>query len=93
VAGSKVFGYQNVRVNSHVERRIIEEQAAVIRRIYEMYAAGAGLKVIAHTLNNDHAPCPRPRFDRVAGWCPSSIRMVLKQPLYRGEFLRPRQEA
>jgi DNA invertase Pin-like site-specific DNA recombinase len=66
VVGAKVFGYLNHRVNSHVERRIVDEQAAVIRRIFEMYASGDGLKGIAHALNDDHAPCPRPILDRVS---------------------------
>jgi DNA invertase Pin-like site-specific DNA recombinase len=49
VCGGRVFGYDNVEIlgadgqRSHVERRINEEEAAVIRRIFEMCAAGAGL--------------------------------------------------
>jgi DNA invertase Pin-like site-specific DNA recombinase len=44
VTGGKVFGYENVRLNSHVERRILESEAVVVRSIYEMYAKGAGYR-------------------------------------------------
>jgi site-specific DNA recombinase len=48
VTGGRVFGYDNVEIRgadghrSHVERRINETEAAVVRKIFEMYAAGAG---------------------------------------------------
>jgi DNA invertase Pin-like site-specific DNA recombinase len=87
VTGGCVFGYDNVRVNGHVERRINETEAAVIRRIYELYASGHGLPTIAHTLNADGTVSPRAQQDRVHGWCASSVREVLKRPLYRGELV------
>ena len=49
VTGGRVFGYDNVEMlgadgqRSHVERRINEAEAAVVRRIFELCAAGAGL--------------------------------------------------
>jgi site-specific DNA recombinase len=72
---------------SHVERTINDTEAVIVRRVYEMYAAGAGLPTIAHTLNADGAPRPRAQQGRVAGWCGSSIREILKRPLYRGEIV------
>ena len=36
VTGGRVFGYDNERVNGHVERRINEAQAEVIRRIFTL---------------------------------------------------------
>ena len=87
VTGGRVFGYDNVRVNGHVERRINDAEAGVVRRIYELYATGHGLPTIAHTLNDDAAPCPRAQQGRVKGWCASSVREVLKRPLYRGEIV------
>ena len=54
-----MFGYDNVEVlgpdgqRSHVERRINEAEAAVVRRIFELCAGGAGLTRIAKTLNAD----------------------------------------
>ena len=65
VTGGRVFGYDNLRVDGHVERRINEAEAAVVQRVYELYAAGHGLPTIAHTLNANGAPLPagtaRPR--------------------------------
>ena len=87
VTGGRVFGYDNVRVDGHTERRINEGEAAVIKRIYEQYAAGRGLPTIAHALNSDAAPCPRAQQGRRHGWCASSVRAILRRPLYRGEIV------
>lgn len=87
VTGGRVFGYDNVRVDGHVERKVNDVEAAVVRRIYELYGTGHGLPTIAHTLNADGTPCPRAQQGRVNGWCPSSVRSVLQRPLYRGEIV------
>ena len=87
VTCGRVFGYDNVRVDGHVERRVNTTEAAVVRRIYDLYAAGQGLSSIAHTLNADGASCPRAQQGRVNGWCASSVREVLKRPLYRGDVV------
>lgn len=84
VTGGRVFGYDNVRVEGHVERRINEAEAAVVVRIFEMTAAGSGLKRIAHTLNAERTPCPRARLGRPDGWAPSSLHAILRRTLYRG---------
>jgi len=44
---------------SHVERRINHDEAIVVRRIFQMYAAGTGLTTLAKTLNQDRVPPPR----------------------------------
>ena len=51
VPGGCVFGYDNVRVDGHVERRINEAEAAVVRHIFELTARGVGARRIAHRLN------------------------------------------
>ncbi len=86
VTGGRVFGYDNVRMNSHTERRVNEAEAKVVRRVYELYAAGTGLPTIAHTLNSEGAPSPRAQQGRVNGWSPSSVREILRRSLYRGEI-------
>jgi DNA invertase Pin-like site-specific DNA recombinase len=40
VTGGRVFGYDNLRLNSHVERRINEDEAAVIRQIFDFIHSG-----------------------------------------------------
>jgi site-specific DNA recombinase len=59
VTGGKVYGYDNVEILAeqpgsdgrrkrlHVVRKINPEQATVVRRIFGMYSAGAGMKKIA----------------------------------------------
>ncbi len=93
LTGGRVFGYDNVEVvgadgqRSHVERRINEGEAAVVRRIFELCAAGAGLTRITKTLNAEHVPAPRAQQGRPIAWAPSSVRSVLLRPLYRGEIV------
>jgi len=64
VTGGKVFGYDNVQVDGHVERRINELQADVVRRIFPLYVVGTGYARIAKTLNAEHALAPRPQQQR-----------------------------
>jgi site-specific DNA recombinase len=90
VTGGAVFGYTNVTVlgsdgkPSHVERRINESQAAIVRNIFDRYVHGEGYGRIARALNAAHASSPRPTEHKPAGWSPSSVRSVLRQELYRG---------
>jgi site-specific DNA recombinase len=95
VASGKVYGYDNVEVFSppsldgvgkrlHVVRRINQEQAATIRRIFELCASGKGLTRIAKTLNSEHVAPPR---NDSKGWAPTAIREMLHRPLYRGEIV------
>ena len=68
----------------HVIRKINETQAAIIRRIFVMYAdAKMGLTRIAKTLNIEGVSLPRTSN----GWAPSAIREMLYRPLYRGEIV------
>jgi site-specific DNA recombinase len=93
VTGGRVFGYDNVTIvgpsgeRSHVERRVNDEQAAVVRRIFELYAGGSGFASIAKTLNDERALCPRAQQGRPDGWAPSSVREVLYRPLYVGRVV------
>jgi len=85
-----VFGYDNVEVHvggrrSHVERKINEGEATVVRRIFELCAAGAGVRAIAKQLNEERVPSPRAQQGRPKAWAPSSVRAVLYRELYRGQ--------
>ena len=83
VTGGQCFGYDNLRINGHVERRINEQEAAVIRRIFELCAAGHGQIAIAHRLNEERAIAPRAQQGRPVAWASSTVREVLRRPLYR----------
>jgi site-specific DNA recombinase len=89
--GGRVFGYDNVDImgangkRSHVERNVNPVEAAIVRRIFEMCASGTGYARIAKLLNAEHAPAPRPKLSRLAGWAPSSVRVILNRRQYLGE--------
>lgn len=98
VTGGRVFGYDNVDIpstvvdaqgqakRSHVELRINEAEAEIVRKIFRLYAEGRGFTTIAKILNAEGAPCPRPRpLTRPHGWAPSSVRVILLRRLYKGE--------
>ncbi len=100
VTGGRVFGYKNKEVFAespgpdgrrqrlYVERVIDAGEAAVVRRIFELCAAGMGMKRIAVTLNKERALAPVPRpATRPHGWSPSSVREILYRPLYRGDVV------
>jgi len=76
--GGKCFGYINVPIEDPtrqgkygrpailgVELRIRPEQAAVVIRIFRMYADGYGLARIAKILNDERVPAPQPPRTRV----------------------------
>ncbi len=85
--GGRVFGYRNRRTPAGVVREIAEDEAAVVRRIFELASEGVGLTGIVKKLNADRAPAPRPQQGRPAGWAPSSVREILYRPLYRGQVV------
>jgi DNA invertase Pin-like site-specific DNA recombinase len=60
VTGGRVFGYTNHRNgDGYVHRLIDEREAATVRRIFTLYAEGAGLTRIAKALNAEAVPAPR----------------------------------
>ena len=106
--GGKCYGYRNIPIEdptraakygrlavSGVRLEIVQEEAAVVRRVFEMYAAGTSLANIAKRLNAEGvvAPLP-PRTRQIRAWCPSSIREMLRNERYRGIFVwnRTRKE-
>ena len=102
--GGTPYGYRSepVALDEHgrpVEgagfRIVIDEtEAAVVRRICELYLGGAGLREIAHRLNADGVTPPRPRAlkGRPPSWAPTAIREMLRNPIYRGERIFNRSE-
>jgi DNA invertase Pin-like site-specific DNA recombinase len=99
VTGGSVFGYDNVEIagtmldfqgctkRSHVELRINEAEADVVRKMFRLYADGRGFTSIAKALNADGAIClrPRPSFGKPQGWVSSSLRQIILRCLYVGE--------
>jgi site-specific DNA recombinase len=93
VTGGRVFGYDNVEAvgpdgrRSHVEYRINEAEAAVVRQIFELCAAGRGQRKIAILLNDEGVVAPRAQQGRVKAWAVSTVWEVLRRPLYRGAIV------
>jgi len=93
VTGGRVYGYDNVAIPSpdgkraYVNRQINPMQAPVLRRIFEMYADGAGMYTIAAALNSEGVPPPRGR-----GWAASGIREILHRDLYQGVIVWNRSQ-
>ena len=99
--GGRCFGYRNVpiedptRVDQHgrtlitgVRLEVREDQAAIVRRIFTMYAGGNSLQKIAKQLNAEGIISPQPQKGRISrSWCPSSIRSILRNDRYRGRVV------
>ena len=64
--GGRVLGYMRVVTGQDAQGRdldclaIEEEQAALVRRIFLLYADGRSLKQICNTLNAEGIPSPAP---------------------------------
>src|SRR5262249_41073967 len=61
--GSVGFGYKRVEIThggkrTRVEVEVVPEQAAVVKRIFELAANGTGILKIANTLQAENAPAP-----------------------------------
>jgi len=94
--GGRCYGYDNVPVPTilgadgtpAVRKQVNGTEAAVIRRIFQMYADGGSLKSITKTLNAEHVPTPQKRNGRrFATWCPSAVREMLRRELYTGRIV------
>ena len=88
--GGRCFGYDSVPVPGTTGKQLVinENEAMVVRRIFEMSADGQSLKTIAKTLNRECVPPPRPRAGkRYATWCPTCIRAMLRRDLYAGKVI------
>lgn len=57
-AGGKIYGYEPDRLNKG-KLLIKEDEAEIVRRIFEEYVAGRSPRNIAHDLNRDKVPAPR----------------------------------
>jgi site-specific DNA recombinase len=82
VTGGRVYGYRNERDGTGYVHRVIDEaEAAVVRRIFALYAEGDGLTRIAKRLNADGVSAPRAG---TGSWAPTAVREILRRDLYAG---------
>ena len=66
--------------------QIREEQAAIVRRVFRLYLAGLSLARIARKLNDEGVLPPRSGVRKGKGWADSSVRNLLHQPKYVGQW-------
>jgi len=99
--GGRCFGYRNVPLRMRrmltsmggqtitgVRLEVHQDQAATVRRIFELYAGGNSLQRIAKQLNAESVVSPQPQMGRISrSWCPSSIRTILRNERYRGRAI------
>jgi DNA invertase Pin-like site-specific DNA recombinase len=89
VAGGVVYGYRNREIlgpggeRDHVVREIADDQAAMVRRIFDEAAAGRGYSRIAKALNEERIPLPA----HGRGWATTGVREILFRELYRGRVV------
>ncbi len=94
-AGGLPLGYRSEKLEpegSGSRIVVVPDQAAAVRRVFELYAAGSGIKAIAHRLNAEGVEPPRPRAEARAAWSPTAVREMLRNELYRGVFIWNRSE-
>ncbi len=96
--GGRCYGYKNIPIEDPtrhgkygrlavlgVQWQVVQTEAAIINRIFKMYADGNGFATIAKQLNHEGIPSPpiaRNRLNRA--WSRYTIREMLLNEKYRG---------
>jgi site-specific DNA recombinase len=80
--GAKTFGYDSVADGQRKVRKVNEEQAAIVRRIFDRYADGDGAMKIARTLNAENVPAPGK-----GGWTKRGVNWLLRNEIYSGRVV------
>ena len=62
---------------------IVEEEAAIVRNIFDWYIKGDSINAIAQKLTQDGIPTPAGK----SKWCVSTVRSILHNEKYKGEAL------
>lgn len=95
IAGGRCYGYQLDRRSDGSGRRytvaiVQPAEAETVRRIFQEYLEGRGLKAIARALNREGVRSPSAGRRGTGTWSPSCIRSMLQNPRYRGVYLHGR---
>lgn len=90
-AGGKAYGYRPDPANRG-KPVIVEEEAAIVLRIFEDYAKGVSPKAICKRLNTEHVKPPR--WPTSKHWSPSALigsasrgTGMLRNPIYGGRIV------
>ncbi len=85
--GGRVLGYRSSQVIHGQRHRkdstleIVPEEAAIVRKIFELYASGKGLKAIANQLNHEGY-----KTKRGNAFSTDSIKQIITNPIYVGKI-------
>lgn len=99
MGGIAPYGYErNIPYDKH-ELIIVEEQAEIVRRIYDLFINGMGTKKIANLLTNENVPIPSIQKNLNRGvkssvygiWHESTIATILTNPTYMGDLAQCRE--
>ncbi len=79
--GSAPYGYRNPPPGDpgRGTLRVVEPEAAVVRRVFDLAASGQSERAIARALNGSRVPAPRG-----GSWGKTTIRRLLDNPAYIG---------
>ena len=99
MGGIAPFGYQrNLPYDKH-ELIIDEEQAEIVKRIFNMFINGKGVKKIANILTDENIPIPSIQKNLNRGvkssvygvWQETTISDILTNPTYKGDLTQNRE--
>jgi site-specific DNA recombinase len=98
-AGGHSYGYIPAATSGTGQIEIDETEAAVVRRIFALYADGEMPRAIADLLNRERVPSPGASWKRTErrqrGWVASALNGdgkgtgILHNRMYRGELMEP----
>jgi len=77
---NSLYGYKHVKTEGGNILEVIQEEAGVVREIFDMYLAGKNLNAIALELSNRNIKTKQGN----SFWNPSSIKLILKNIAYIG---------
>jgi site-specific DNA recombinase len=83
-SGRELYGY--VRDKEKGVRLVVEDEAATVRQIFEAVGSGQSLYSTMHRLNDSGTPAPfAAKGGKASPWSAATIRMIIKNPNYKGE--------
>src|SRR5262249_9104494 len=92
--GSVAFGYRYIREEHGGRWEIDEDEAAVVRRIFQLCLGGMPTRAIARLLTQERVPSKPDRNPQMAGhkaagvgeWNPATVHMILTYEGYIGHI-------
>ena len=94
--GEKTYGYRSIPAGETIidkhgrprpegyEMEIEPRQAAVVERVFQMYASGVAINRIVGTLNEEGVPGT---YKKTGGWSPGTISRMLENEKYLGRWV------